>query len=481
MMLALRRKILATCLLGMGASAVIIGQELLRYGVGQDVRLQVGAAGMLLLLLAAAGVVWSYRRNVQAGLRLLGRQLREIRSNEHLPHLLVESSQPGSKTVRPLATSVDELRREMDELRSRNCSLDVQYRIADARRRQAETILKRSSDAVLVVNRFHELIFANDTAAETLGFSCRTAMRRKVEEILEDSALVRELGLTREATGAAPQRVVEVACHLGDQPRSFRVLLQRLESSIVGSGCVAMTLQDISSRNEAERAQSEFVSNVSHELKTPLASIKAYTEMLLDGDIEDPRQKRQCYATMARETDRLANMIERLLSLSRLQSMGCGVPLEPVSMTAVLRQVLGVLAPQAAARQLNIQEKLPPVFCQVEADHDMLCQAMMNLIGNAIKYTEPGGEIRVMVTPDKKREIVTVEIADSGIGIAAEELPRIFEKFYRVRSTKHMASGSGLGLSLTKYIIEAIHHSQLSVTSELGEGTTFSFQLPMVL
>jgi signal transduction histidine kinase len=479
-MVCLVRKLEWLCLLAMAAAVVVIGWELARYGAGGEAGKWLGAAGMLMLVLAAGGAVWVDRRNVRAGLGVLRRQLREL-GGRATPRMMVDRSDATPEAIRPLAAKVDELRREMEELRSTNCSLDVRYRIAEARREQAEGILRISSDLVIVVNRFGELVFANEAAAKAFDFPMGESLRRKIEDVVGDTALVRELRQALQGGRAQPRRVVEVVCHAGERQQTFHVLLQSMKGTVAGTSAIVAVMRDISGQTEAERAQSEFVSSVSHELKTPLASIKAYTEMLLDGEISAPSEMRQCYETMALETDRLASMIERLLNLSRLQSAGFCASLEPVSMTAVLRQVLSVLSPQAGAKHLALREQLAPVFYQVEADYDLLCQAMMNLIGNAIKYTPEGGEVVVHVAPDASRQAALVEVTDTGPGIPAEELPKIFEKFYRVRSTKHMAPGTGLGLALTKYIIETIHGGQLSVTSEVGRGTTFSFQLPLVL
>ena len=137
-------------------------------------------------------------------------------------------------------------------------------------------------------------------------------------------------------------------------------------------------------------------------------------------------------------------------------------------------------APQAKLKNLELEERLAPVFYQVEADEDMIYQAAMNLVSNAIKYTPPGGKIVVDVSVDERRGVAVCGVADTGAGIPAADLPHIFEKLYRVNANKKLAKGTGLGLTLVKHILESVHNGQLSVTSEEGQGSTFSFELPVL-
>jgi two-component system phosphate regulon sensor histidine kinase PhoR len=245
------------------------------------------------------------------------------------------------------------------------------------------------------------------------------------------------------------------------------------------SGVVAV-LHDVTREKEIAQMKTDFVSNVSHELRTPLSSIKAYVEMLIDGEASDDKTRREFYDIIAGESDRLSRLIDNILNISRIESGVVRVVREPISLTEVAKQVLDVLLPQARLKDIKLVDRLAPVYHQVEADKDMIYQAVLNLGGNALKYTPQGGTVTLSASVDERRGVALVEVSDTGVGISPEDLPHIFDKFYRVQSHTKMAKGTGLGLTLVKHIVETVHDGKLSVTSETGKGSTFSFELPIL-
>ena len=299
--------------------------------------------------------------------------------------------------------------------------------------------------------------------------------------MIGDADLVQLIRETRSHGRRHTQRkVVEHTCDCNGETRSFRVTL----SAIVGAndeitGAVSV-LHDMTREREIAKMKSEFVSNVSHELKTPLSSIKAYVEMLTDGEAEDPATRKEFYEIIASETDRLHRLIENILNISQIESGVIKVVREPMSLTGVVKQAVEVARPQAMLKHLSLDADLPPMYYQVEADHDMIYQAVLNLISNAVKYTPDNGAIKVNLSVDERRNVAICEVADTGVGIPEEALPNIFEKFYRVQKNNCVAKGTGLGLTLVKHIVESVHHGQVLVQSEEGKGSRFSFELPLV-
>jgi len=245
------------------------------------------------------------------------------------------------------------------------------------------------------------------------------------------------------------------------------------------SGVVAV-LHDITREKEISQMKTDFVSNVSHELRTPLSSIKAYIEMLLDGEADDEKTRKEFYEIIASETDRLNRLIENILNISRIESGVMRIVREPLNLTEVAKRVIEVVSPQAKAKNITIVDRILPLYHLVEADRDMIYQAVLNLASNAIKYTPNNGTVTISTSVDERRNVVNCEISDTGVGINSEDLPRIFDKFYRVQGHTKLAKGTGLGLALTKQIVESVHNGKLYVTSESGKGSTFTIELPIM-
>jgi len=234
----------------------------------------------------------------------------------------------------------------------------------------------------------------------------------------------------------------------------------------------------VTKEKEIAKMKSDFVSNVSHELKAPLASIRAYVEMLIDGEAAGEAQSREFFQTIASETDRLNRLIDNILNLSRLESGLVPINKTDLAVTAILRDVCEVMTPQAAKKSIRLEADLAPVFFRVHGDRDMLYQAVLNVVSNAVKYTPEGG--RVNISTYLADGSVIVEVADSGHGIHPDELQRIFEKFYRSHATGKAVAGTGLGLPLVKHVVEAIHGGRVTVESQVGKGSVFRLYLPTV-
>jgi len=222
--------------------------------------------------------------------------------------------------------------------------------------------------------------------------------------------------------------------------------------------------------------QSDLLSEVVHELRTPLTSIRGYSKMLLLAENIDQEKKLEFAETIHREAVRLGQMINDFLDLARLESGRTHIAQEPVNVTEVISETLAILQPQAAERQISIALEIPETLPTLIGDADRLKQVMVNLVSNAVKYNHEGGRVDIEVKVGEDE--LNVAVRDTGRGITEEDLPHIFEKFYRVDDPEQQTKGTGLGLSIAKHIVE-VHGGTISVQSVWGQGSTFAFTLPL--
>ena len=356
----------------------------------------------------------------------------------------------------------------------------IQMKVLAAEKRHIESVIHAISDGVVVTDAFGDMLLANGAAERIFGFTFANAVRKPIEDVIADKgflSLVREM---RESGLLTPHKTVEWVQGAGEQARTWRLALNTVVEGKKRdrlSGIVAV-LHDVTKEKEIARMKSDFVSNVSHELKAPLASVKAYVEMLIDGETQNEAEAREFLQIIAGETDRLNRLIENILNLARLESGLVPVNKADLAVTEILRDVTDVMTPQAAKKSIRLETDLAPVFFRVHADRDMLYQAVLNVVSNAVKYTPEGGRVRISTYLADGS--VVVDVADTGYGIPPEDLGRVFDKFYRSRHSGKAAVGTGLGLTLVKHVVEVVHGGRVSLESQVGKGSMFRLYLPAV-
>ncbi|PRO64313.1 two-component system histidine kinase PnpS [Alkalicoccus urumqiensis] len=233
---------------------------------------------------------------------------------------------------------------------------------------------------------------------------------------------------------------------------------------------IVLVFHDITELKKLEQARKDFVANVSHELKTPVTSLKGFTETLLDGAMNDEAAMERFLTIIAKEAVRLEELITDLLELSKIEGEHFQLNWDEVDYGSLAEETLLLLKEKAAAKSMNLETKIQG-DTTAPGDHARLKQVFLNLVNNAVVYTPEGGDVRIKVTGQK--ENVVVEVSDTGIGISKKEIPRVFERFYRVdRARSRNSGGTGLGLAIVKHLAEA-HHAELAVDSRPGKGTTF--------
>jgi two-component system phosphate regulon sensor histidine kinase PhoR len=333
-------------------------------------------------------------------------------------------------------------------------------------RSRLESVLNSSIDAVLAVDQEGTVAFANAAAEALFQKPHDELVGTAFGWVVPDEATIAALRSSRE-DGKAQSLISE---------RSNHQYLQVVTTPIAGGGewAALAVFHDVSDVKRTEQVRRDFVANVSHELRTPLAAIKSLIETLEAGALDEPETAKDFLSRANQEVDRLVRLVEELLELSKIESGDVPLEREPVALADVIDGAVDRLLPQARARHVALSYEandLPVVL----GDPDRLERVLANLLLNALKFTPEGGTIRVRAVAEDGS--VAVSVADTGAGIAAEDVSRVFERFYKADRARG-SGGTGLGLAIVKHMVEA-HGGRVAVASEEGQGATFTFTIPI--
>ncbi len=347
----------------------------------------------------------------------------------------------------------------------------------------AESVLLALSDtaldAVIAVDSIGRIVHVNEAACLLLGGGIPLPPSRLLTRgLMEVTHLRSLLELCQSAVAAGSAQEADIRLGIGAER------LLRARARPLDDGRVALVLSDRTELAHLRTVRTEFVANVSHELRTPLAAVRAMAETLLGGALNDPEVSERFLETIIREVDRLVRLSEDLLLLSRAESSERDVT--RFDLRELLADVVERLEPYAERREIAVVRSVGDRIVWIDGDRGQLDQVFFNLLDNAIKYTPPQGQVTLNLEPATGSAPPTtrVTIADTGIGILSEDLPRIFERFWRADRARKFpgeggtaTGGTGLGLSIVKHIVEA-HGGSVQATSELGQGSRFTVCLP---
>ncbi|REJ91575.1 MAG: HAMP domain-containing protein [Planctomycetota bacterium] len=351
-------------------------------------------------------------------------------------------------------------------------SARVEARHADLRSssQRLTTVLDGMVEGVVALNAQHEILFANPAAGRLLGFVVATAHGQPLLEVVRNHTIYEALREFREDDASCR---LEVEFGEGDK----RVLGINITSlSDEPATRFILVLQDITELRRLESLRQEFVANVSHELKTPLSSIKAYSETLINGAVHDAEHNTTFVQRIEEQADRLNELILDLLSLARIESGQHAFDIDRVALGDVVEACLAEHQAAADSKAIALQTNGAMAELQAQADEEGIRQILDNLIDNALKYTPSGG--RITVAGRQENGEVVLEVQDTGIGIAEEHRPRLFERFYRAdKARSRELGGTGLGLAIVKHLAHSFHGS-VDVASEVGRGSVFTVRLP---
>jgi two-component system phosphate regulon sensor histidine kinase PhoR len=424
-----------------------------------ELRGGLATAGALALAVAALSVLavslWIDRRLLLPLSRLIA-GAGELASGRYSYRLAV----PDEEELADLALALNRLA----------ATVEGQLAAVHHERDHWKAILAGMSEGVLVVGRDGRAQFANaafqrlfDRAGEVAG--------RQVLEIVRQPELARMVDLTL-AEGRGREAEIEIGRD-GDR-RCLQLASAALSTGAEGAVVVA---RDVTERTRLTEMRRDFVANVSHELKTPLAAIRGYAETLQDGAAAEPATAARFLDRILVQCRRLQALLDDLLTLSRLESIDSSPQNEPVDLAAVVARAADLVAESAADKEVELVIEAAGRGLELSGDGDGLERMVVNLLDNAIKYNRRHGRVTVRLEPLERE--VRIEVRDTGIGIPQDALTRIFERFYRVdKGRAREEGGTGLGLAIVKHVAQA-HGGQVEVESRIGSGSTFRVRLPL--
>jgi two-component system phosphate regulon sensor histidine kinase PhoR len=391
----------------------------------------------------------------------MGRRLAALRRNIHR---LADTALPSWRW-----TERDDLPGLTNELSAITTRLRDRLDELTEERDRAGQILDALDDGVLLLDGAGRLLVANPTARSWFGLPDALRPGLPVKRVLG----VPQVSALAEEAAAARAPVVGTLTLVFPEPRTLTLRAFPLADR-GPTGRIVVTMTDITQRRRLEVLRRDFVANASHELKTPVAAVRALAETLLTALPDDPEAGRRFAERIGREAERLDVLVRDLLDLSRVERGTLDI--EPVDLVGLVKEVVGGYADRAEERRILLSTELQPDVA-VRGDRAQLGLLLSNLIDNALRYTPAKGSVCIRLNAAEHRAVL--QVADTGEGIPAVELPRVFERFYRVDKARvRQTGGTGLGLAIVRHVAEA-HGGAVQATSELARGSTFTVTLPV--
>ena len=347
-------------------------------------------------------------------------------------------------------------------------SHNLQATMADIvdERSNLATVLSNLTDGVVMTDSEERILLVNSAAEHLFDFQEKNVLGHTLIEELHDYEI-------DEVVKKSINSGHEQNAQLESSGRFLRVIAVPISPG--KSSATLVLFQDLTELRNLQTMRRELIGNISHDLKTPIAGIKAMVETLQDGAIKDKKAAMDFLARIDDEVNRMTQMVSEITELSRIESGKAELKKEPININLLIQEVVAQMSPLADSLPVIITTSLNPSLPILKVDKDRIRQTLINLVHNAIKFNHAGGKIVISTNYDTIS--LFVNIADTGTGISREDLPHIFERFYKADKSR-AKGGSGLGLAIAKHTIQA-HGGNISVKSEQGKGSVFSFALPI--
>ncbi len=455
-----------------------------RWGVMQSGSFIEGMGYVFFAIMTALSVLFVYLNwhSYNESLKRIHEQIEQFEQSNQVGMIMVDADNELAelvKTINQYLTNV-KLRFEKDTIQRKE--LELQANAAESERRRSEAIVSSIPDAVLVTDRFGEIILANRAGQDLFDFDMEIVYRMPANQAICDERILQVIAQAERYHNGQAELTFDYIHPVSKK----RVILEAHANAILDLHQeflgVVVVVHDVTADKEMAQMKDDFVNSVTHELKTPLASIKAYAEMLADGEAGDSQSQKEFCRIIEEQADRLHRLIDNILNLSRIESGKLNADKKPVDIIELIRQVITTMMPQARDKEISLVCDIDSYIMDADtallADRDMIYQALLNLVSNAIKYSPRNSRVDI-VLEGSKDSCLQVKVIDSGPGIPKECRERVFDKFYRVKSNNHMAGGTGLGLHLVRRIVENMHNGRVTLDSTPGKGSTFTIALPV--
>ncbi|WP_020617484.1 two-component system histidine kinase PnpS [Paenibacillus daejeonensis] len=425
--------------------------------------------GLVVLFILAALVSYRIARGLTRPLESITRVAQRIKNMDYQARVSVRKTDEIGELAHAINAMADSLQGQMRQLKQNETRL--------------ESVLDNMINGIVMIDREGTIVLLNRMAEEVLGFSARELVGRHYAEAKQQYELAQ---IIQEGLEEREHIREEITFYYPDE-RLLEIHLVPVFHTREEFGGVLLVLRDVTEIRRLERMRSEFVANVSHELKTPIAAVKGFAETLLGGAVNDPATANSFLQIIFDESERLNRLIGDILELSKVESRRVPLQLSPVEMSPFVARTMEFISSEATRKHISLEMSVEEGL-YVEADEDRLSQILINLLANGVNYTPEGGKVSITVEPVHKSgvkdhenyDMIRIKIADTGIGIPKKDLPRIFERFYRVDKARSRSSGgTGLGLSIVKHLVE-LHKGTIVVDSSPGVGSTFTIELPVL-
>lgn len=387
---------------------------------------------------------------------------------------VVRKISEGNFRARAWVRSKDETGILAEAINQMTSKLEERIKTISENTNELMAILSSMIEGVIAIDKNERVMMINEAAKKMFNLYGGNIIGRPYWEIIRNNELyncITSVLVEGHTRNAEITNVLSGNRVFRSQIAPIFELPERKHGEKKVTGAV-LVFNDITDLRRLEKVRIDFVANVSHELKTPITSIKGFVETLKEKALNEPENARKFLGIIESHTDRLNNLINDLLNLSRIESKDIPLKITEIDPLPVINNVAGCLADKVQQKRQVLSVELPDNFPRLMADETLLEQAITNLLDNAVKYTQDGGKITVTGMDEEGR--IRIEVADTGMGIPAKDLPRIFERFYRVdKARSREMGGTGLGLAIVKHIMAA-HGGSVTVESNLGAGSKFT-------